>query len=107
MILRTVCDHLYTTPLSDNHSPLLCGSQKYMSHRNRLSFSPPICAKSIWCTIVKNRISTSSYYTGVVRGVGGQRPGLGIGRSKETLASAYVLRPLKTSVISIYKRSEE
>ena len=41
---------------------------------------------------------------GVVRG---WRSGLGIGRSKETLASAYVLRPLKTSVVSIYERSEE
>ena len=42
-----------------------------------------------------------------VGGVGGRRSGLGIGKSKETLASAYVLRPLKTSVVSIYDRLEE
>ena len=43
----------------------------------------------------------------LVGGVGGWRSGLGIGKSKETLASAYVLRPLKTSVVSIYERLEE
>ena len=42
-----------------------------------------------------------------VGGVGGRSPGLDIGGSKETLASAYVLRPLKTSVVSIYERVEE
>jgi hypothetical protein len=55
MVFRTVYDHLYTTPLSDNHSPLhsWIWVSKCMpsSHRNQFSFSPPICAKSIWCKI--------------------------------------------------------
>ena len=42
----------------------------------------------------------------VLSEVGGRSSGLGRGRSKETLASAYVLRPLKTSVVSIYERSK-
>ena len=42
----------------------------------------------------------------LVRGVRGQSSGLGIGKLKEMLASAYVLRPLKTSVVSIYERSK-
>ena len=56
MVFRTVYDHLYilhhwviTIPLCTHGSGFL----KCMpsSHRNQFSFSPPICAKSTWCTI--------------------------------------------------------
>jgi len=55
MVLRTVYNHLYTTPLSDNHSPfhswIWVSKCMPSSHKNQFSFSLPICAKSIWCTI--------------------------------------------------------
>ena len=56
MVFRTVYDHLYilhhwviTIPLCTHGSGFL----KCMpsSHRNQFYFSPPICAKSTWCTI--------------------------------------------------------
>src|SRR6202047_3609960 len=57
MVLRTVYTHLYTTPLNDGHSPLhsWIWVSKCMpsSHRNQFSFSPPICAKRIWCRMVQ------------------------------------------------------
>ena len=72
ILIKTTNDFFYIIPVSGVHNdpqnclwplvyytiewqpfPLALWVSKCMhsSHRNQLSFSPPICAKSIWCTM--------------------------------------------------------
>jgi len=56
---------------------------------------------------VKNRVPFIPNSVGVVGVIGMSEFQTWYRKVKEMLASAYVLRPLKTSIVSIYKRSSE